>query len=252
MFELDGRIALVTGAGQSVGEGIATVLARQGATVVVNDLFADRAQRVAEAILAEGNKAIARAFDVTDYQATVAAVRSAEAELGHHVDILVNNAGVAEDRVSKPFRELTPEQWPPSIDLNIYGALNCIKAVIDGMCDNGWGRVVQISSGSARTGQNINVSMYATGKSGIEGFIRHLAAETGQYGVTANIVALGLQANLVHKMPPEQIERLIAGIPIGRLGDPIEVGAFCAYLASNEAGGMTGQTLDFNGGSQTR
>ncbi|MEV0354863.1 SDR family oxidoreductase [Nocardia sp. NPDC050697] len=252
MFELDGRIALVTGAGQSVGEGIALVLARQGAAVVVNDLFADRAERVAEAIVAEGNRAIARAFDVTDYPATVDAVRSAEAELGGHVDILVNNAGVAEDRVTKPFRELTPEQWAPSIDLNIYGAMNCIKAVIDGMCDNGWGRVVQISSGSARTGQDINVSMYATGKSGIEGFIRHLAAETGKFGVTANIVALGLQANLVHKMPPEQIERLVAGIPIKRLGDPIEAGAFCAYLASNEAGGLTGQTLDFNGGSQTR
>nr|WP_280218201.1 SDR family oxidoreductase [Nocardia neocaledoniensis] len=252
VFELNGRIALVTGAGQSVGEGIAVVLARQGATVVVNDLFAERAERVAAAIVAEGNRAVARPFDVTDYRATVEAVRSAEAELGRHVDILVNNAGVAEGRVTKPFRELTPEQWPPSIDLNIYGALNCVKAVIDGMCDNGWGRIVQISSGSARTGQNINVSMYATGKSGVEGFIRHLAAETGQYGVTANIVALGLQANLVHKMPPTQIESLIATIPIGRLGDPIEAGAFCAYLASDEAGGMTGQTLDFNGGSQTR
>lgn len=228
------------------------VLARQGATVVVNDLFADRAERVAKAIVAEGNRAVARAFDVTDYPATVDAVRSAEAELGGHVDILVNNAGIAEKRIIKPFRELDPEQWPPSIELNLYGALNCIKAVIDRMCDNGWGRVVQISSGSARTGQNINYSMYAAGKSGIEGFIRHLAAETGQYGVTANIVALGLQANLVDKMTPEQIDRLVSGIPIGRLGDPIEVGAFCAYLASDEAGGMTGQTLDFNGGSQTR
>ncbi|MET7769978.1 SDR family oxidoreductase [Nocardia sp. NPDC005366] len=252
MFELNGRIALVSGAGQSVGEGIAKVLARQGASVIVNDLFADRADKVTAAIVEEGNRAVARAFDVTDLDATVESIRSAEAELGGHVDILVNNAGVAEGRVTKPFRELTPDQWAPSIDLNIYGAMNCIKAVIDGMCDSGWGRIVQISSGSARTGQNINVSMYATGKSGIEGFIRHLAAETGQYGVTANIVALGLQANLVDKMPPEVIEKLIASIPIGRLGDPIEIGAFCAYLASNEAAGMTGQTLDFNGGSQTR
>lgn len=252
MFELDGRIALVSGAGQSVGEGIATVLARQGAKVIVNDLVVDRAERVASRIVAEGNTAISRAFDVTDFAATTEAIRSAEAEFGAQVNILVNNAGVAEDRASKPFRELTPEQWPPSIDLNIYGAMNCIKAVIDGMCDAGWGRIVQISSGSARTGQNINVSMYATGKSGIEGFIRHLAAETGQYGVTANSVALGLQANLVDKMAPETIEKLVATVPIRRLGDAFEVGAFCAYLASNEAAGMTGQTLDFNGGSQTR
>ena len=252
MFELTGRIALVSGAGQSVGEGIATVLARQGAAVIVNHLIGARAERVAAQVVAEGNTAIAKAFDVTDYEATVAAVRAAEAELGGQVNILVNNAGVAETRVIKPFRELTPDQWPPSIDLNIYGAMNCVKAVLDGMCDSGWGRIVQISSGSARTGQNINYSMYATGKSGIEGFIRHLAAETGQYGVTANIVALGQQANLAEKMTPEMIDKIITTIPIGRLGDPIEVGAFCAYLASNESGGMTGQTLDFNGGSQTR
>ncbi|MHC3001209.1 SDR family NAD(P)-dependent oxidoreductase [Gordonia metallireducens] len=252
MFNLTGHIALVSGAGQSVGEGIAKVLARQGASVIVNDLHADRAEKVAAAIAEEGNRGIAAAFDVTDFDATAEAVRVAEAELGGHVDILVNNAGVAEGRVIKPFRDLAPEEWRAPIDLNIFGAMNCIKVVLDGMCDNGWGRIVQISSGSARTGQNINQTMYATGKSGIEGFIRHLAAETGQYGVTANIVALGHQKNLEDKMPPEMIERILTQIPIGRLGDPIEVGAFCAYLASHEAGGMTGQTLDFNGGSQTR
>lgn len=252
MFSLTGHIALVSGAGQSVGEGIAKVLARQGASVIVNDLHADRAEKVAAVIAEEGNRAVAAAFDVTDIDATAEAVRAAETELGGHVDILVNNAGVAEGRVIKPFRDLAPEEWRAPIDLNIFGAMNCIKVVLDGMCDNGWGRIVQISSGSARTGQNINQTMYATGKSGIEGFIRHLAAETGQYGVTANIVALGHQKNLEDKMPPEMIERILTQIPIGRLGDPIEVGAFCAYLASHEAGGMTGQTLDFNGGSQTR
>lgn len=252
MFSLEGRIALVSGAGQSVGEGIAKVLARQGATVIVNDLYADRAEKVTAEIVAEGKAAIAVPFDVTDLDAVTESVRGAEKELGGHVDILVNNAGVAEGRNHSPFRELSPEQWAPSIDLNIYGAMNCIKSVIDGMCDGGWGRIVQISSGSARTGQNINVSMYATGKSGIEGFIRHLAAETGQFGVTANIVALGHQKNLEEKMSAEAIENILATIPIGRLGDPIEVGAFCAYLSSDESGGLTGQTLDFNGGSQTR
>jgi 3-oxoacyl-[acyl-carrier protein] reductase len=252
VYRLDGRIALVSGAGQSVGEGIATVLARQGAAVIVNDLHTDRAEKVAAAIVEEGNTAVASAFDVTDYRATLEHVRAAEAELGGRVGIVVNNAGVAEGRVTKPFRELTPEQWRAPIDLNIFGAMNCIKVVLDGMCETGWGRVVQVSSGSARTGQNINQTMYATGKSGIEGFIRHLAAETGEYGVTANIVALGHQKNLEDKMPPEMIEQILTTIPIGRLGNPIEVGAFCAYLASDEAGGMTGQTLDFNGGSQTR
>ncbi|OZC87717.1 short-chain dehydrogenase [Rhodococcus sp. 05-340-1] len=252
MFDLQGHIALVTGAGQSVGAGIATVLARQGASVIVNDLHPDRAERVAAAIAAEGHTAVASAWDVTDYQSTVDHVRSAEAELGGHVDILVNNAGVAEGKWNLPFRELTPELWRLPIDLNIYGSLNCTKAVIDGMCDNGWGRVVQISSGSARTGQNINVSMYATGKSGIEGFVRHLAAECGQYGVTANVLALGQQSNLADVMPADMIERIVATIPIGRLGDAEEVGAACVYLASHESGGLTGQTIDFNGGTHTR
>lgn len=252
MFELTGKTALISGAGQGVGAGIATVLARQGAAVMVNDLHADRAEQVAETIRGEGNRAVAAPFDVTDFAVTEAAVREAEAELGGRVDIVVNNAGIAEQRTIKPFRELEPEQWRAPIDLNIFGSMNCIKVALDGMFEAGWGRIIQISSGSARTGQNINQSMYATGKSGIEGFIRHFAAENGQYGITANIVALGLQKNLEERMPPEMIERLLEGVPIGRLSDPEEVGAFCVYLASEEAGGMTGQTLDFNGGSQTR
>ncbi|WP_064076022.1 SDR family NAD(P)-dependent oxidoreductase [Prescottella equi] len=252
MFNLDGRVALVTGAGQNAGEGIARALARQGAAVIVNGLRSDRVEKVAATIREGGGSAIAAAFDVTDFDSALQHIRAAESDLGHHVDILVNNAGVAHNRVNLPFRQLAPDQWRGPIDLNIYGALNCTKIVIDGMCDAGWGRIVQISSGSARTGQNIGVSMYATGKSGIEGFIRHLAAETGQFGVTANTLALGHQQNLAQKMSPEAIDKILASIPIGRLGDPAEVGAMCVYLASNEAGGMTGQTIDFNGGSQTR
>ncbi|MBQ7804440.1 SDR family oxidoreductase [Rhodococcus sp. (in: high G+C Gram-positive bacteria)] len=252
MFDLHGHTALVTGAGQSVGAGIATVLARQGASVIVNDLHADRAESVAAKITSEGNRAIASAWDVTDYEATIEHIQAAQKEIGGQVDILINNAGIAEGRWNLPFRELTPDLWRVPIDLNIYGSLNCTKAVIDGMCDGGWGRVVQISSGSARAGENINVSMYATGKSGIEGFVRHLAAETGQYGVTANILALGEQKNLADVLPPEVIEHILAAIPIGRLGEPEEIGAACVYLASDEAGGLTGQTIDLNGGSQTR
>lgn len=252
MFSLEGRVALVTGAGQSVGAGIATVLARQGATVIVNDLTVERAEKVAAAIAEEGNRSLAAGFDVTDLDAVSTHVRESEATLGQHVDILVHNAGVAVERTNKRFRELTPDQWSPSIDLNLYGLLNTTKVVLDGMCDSGWGRIVQVSSGSARTGQNIGVSMYAAGKSGGEGFMRHLAAEVGQFGVTANVLALGHQKDLEEKMPPEMIDRILETIPVGRLGDPIEVGAACAYLSSNESGGLTGQTIDFNGGSQTR
>lgn len=252
MFDLTNHVALVTGAGQSVGAGIATVLARAGAKVIVNDLHADRAQAVAQKIVDEGFVAHAAPFDVTDFDATESAIRLAEKALGGSVDILVNNAGIAEGKWNDFFRNLSPEQWRLPIDLNIYGSLNTTKVVIDQMCDAGWGRVIQISSGSARAGQNIGVSMYATGKSGIEGFVRHLAAEVGQFGVTANILALGQQQNLADNLPAEQIERMLLNIPIRRLGDALEVGAACTYLASSEAGGLTGQTIDFNGGSQTR
>lgn len=252
MFSLEHRVALVTGAGQSVGAGIAKALAAQGAAVIVNGLRPDPLAAVVSEIIDSGGRATASAFDVTDFESVAKHIRAAEEEFGHHVDILVNNAGVAHERVNLPFRSLRPDQWPASIDLNIYGAMNCTKVVLDGMCDAGWGRVVQISSGSARTGQNIGVSMYATGKSGIEGFIRHLAAETGQFGVTANILALGHQKNLEDRMSQEALDAIISTIPIGRLGEAAEVGAACVYLSSNESAGMTGQTIDFNGGSQTR
>jgi 3-oxoacyl-[acyl-carrier protein] reductase len=242
----------VTGAGRDSGEGIAKALARQGAAVVVNGRRVEPLERVVGEIVAAGGRAVSAPFDVTDYDAVHDGIHSVEAELGHHVDILVNNAGVAHEQVVLPFRELTREQWRPPIDLNIFGAFNTIKAVLDGMCDAGWGRIVQISSGSARHGQDLGVSMYATGKSGIEGFIRHLAAENGKFGVTANVLALGHQENLAALMPEEVIDGILTTIPIGRLGRPEEVGAACAYLASDEAGGMTGQTIDFNGGSQMR
>lgn len=252
MFDLNGRVALVTGGGQNSGEGIAKALAQRGAAVIVNGRRIEPIERVAADIVAEGGRAVASSFDVTDFDAVQDGIRAAESDLGHHVDILINNAGVASGVLPTPFRQLAREQWPPSIDLNIYGALNCTKVVIDAMCDAGWGRVVQISSGSARTGQNIGVSMYATGKSGVEGFIRHLAAETGQFGVTANILALGHQQDLIARLPSEVVGAILQTIPIGRLGHPAEVGAACVYLASEEAGGMTGQTIDFNGGSQMR
>lgn len=252
MFDLEGHVALVTGAGQNVGAEMARVLAQQGAAVIVNDFHADRAEKVAASIVEAGGRAVASPFDVTDLAAVERSVRDAEKHLGHHVDILVNNAGIAQGDWNKPFRELAPELWRLPIDLNIYGGLNTTKVVLDTMCDSGWGRVIQISSGSARTGQDIGVSMYATGKSGIEGFMRHLAAEVGKFGVTANVLALGHQANLAEVLPPEAVAGLVASIPIRRLADPFEVGAAVAYLASNESGGMTGQTIDFNGGTQTR
>ena len=250
MFELDGRIALVTGAGQGMGLGIISALAGQGAAVVVNDLVADRAEAAATELRSQGATALAAPFDVTDPQAVAAGVAAARAELGGGIDILVNNAGVPEGMALATFRETDPDAWRRYVDLNLYGSLNVIREVIDGMCDRRWGRVVQISSGAGRTGVAFGISLYGASKSGIEGFVRHLAQEVARDGVTANCLALGLMSNAV---PADDAEAAVAAlgrsVPVGRLGSPDDVGAAVVFLASPEAAWLTGQTIALNGGA---
>ena len=247
MFDLTGRVALVTGAGQSIGAGIAETLAECGAAVAVNDLFPDRAEAEAKALMAQtGGKAVAAPFDVTDLEAVLAGVRQVEADLGP-VDILVNNAGIVQEgaRGLVQFRDLDPGEWHRSIDLNVYGVLNCVKATIDGMCDRGFGRVITISSGAGTQGLKIGVSTYAAGKGGAIGFMRHLALETAQYGVTANTLALGLMENAAGGA-----SGLPARAPVGRAGTGRDVGAAVVWLAA-EGDWVTGQTIGINGGSST-
>jgi 3-oxoacyl-[acyl-carrier protein] reductase len=246
MFDLIGRVALVTGAGQGVGAGIARQLAVQGAAVAVNDLVLDRANATVSAIVDEGGRAFAVAFDVTDYENVVSGVKEIEAELGS-VDILVNNAGVPEQMGMARFRDTEPADWVRLIDINLYGVLNCSRVVIDGMCDRGFGRVITISSGAGTAGVGLGVSAYGAGKGGGLGFMRNLALEVARKGVTANSLALGLMNNVAEEILP-MIEKTI---PVGRAGQPEEIGACCVYLASNEAGWMTGQTIQLNGGSVT-
>ncbi len=247
MFDLNGRSALVTGAGQGVGAGIARVLAAQGARVGVNDLHVERAKATVEQIAQAGGHAIAAPFDVADYAAVCAGVERLEAELGP-LDILVNNAGIPEGMGIQPFRESQPSDWRPYIDVNLYGVLNCCRAVINGMVARGFGRIITISSGAGTTGLSLGVSPYAAGKGGAISFMRHLAIENARHGVTANTVALGLINN---QRNPAATEHLARTIPVGRLGEPEDVGALCAYLASNESSWMTAQTLQINGGNVT-
>jgi 3-oxoacyl-[acyl-carrier protein] reductase len=247
MFELVNKVALVTGAGHGVGAGIAEVLAKQGAAVSVNDLYEDRAKATVERIAGDGGKAMAVPFDVTDGDAASNAVVTIQDALGP-VDILVNNAGVPIGMGMTPFREMDPKEWAKYVDINLYGVLNCTKAVINGMCERGWGRVITISSGAGQVGLNIGVSLYAAGKGGGISFMRHLALEVAGTGVTANTLSLGL---IDTGFDVNAVEQLAKSVPLGRLGMPVEVGAAVAYLASEEAGYITGQTIAFNGGSVT-
>ena len=244
MFDLTGKVALVTGAGQHVGAGIARALAAQGATVVVNDLVAERAASTVDAIRADGGSAEPVVFDVTD----LAAVRAGAATAGQ-VDILVNNAGNAgaSRMVPTPFREMDPADWGAPIEVNLYGVLNCCHAFVGGMCERGWGRVITIASGAGTVGLRLGVSTYGAGKGGAIAFMRHLAVENARLGVTANTLALGLM-----QLPTgDGTEALARQIPLGRVGRPEDVGAACVYLASEEASWMTGQTIELNGGLVT-
>ena len=242
MFDLSGRTAVVTGAGQNVGAGIARLLAAQGATVHVNDIVEARAADTVAQINAAGGSAAVAPFDVTNYDAVTDAMDAIGA-----VDILVNNAGNggAEGMGLTQFRDSEPAGWMGAINVNLFGVLHCSRAVINGMCERGFGRVITISSGAGITGLRIGVSPYAAGKGGAIAFMRHLAMENARDGVTANSLALGL-------MQPENsgpVDALAKQIPVGRTGTPDDVGHACVYLASDEASWITGQTIHLDGGA---
>jgi len=245
-FDLTGRVALVTGAGQGVGVGIAEALASRGAAIAVNDLHADRAEHTAGALRDGGARALAVAFDIRSPQEVAAGVAAVESGLGP-VDVLVNNAGVPIEMGIAPILQSDPAEWGPLVDTNFYGSLHCVRAVAPGMVDRGWGRIVQISSAAGSVGIRLGVGIYGGAKAGIEGALRHLAVELGRTGVTVNSLALGLMGNVDD---PATVH-MARGVPVGRLGLPADAGAAVVYLASPEASWMTGQTIHLDGGATT-
>jgi NAD(P)-dependent dehydrogenase (short-subunit alcohol dehydrogenase family) len=246
IFDLSGRRALVTGAGQGIGEAIATMLAGQGAAVVINDVVPARAAAVADRLRLAGADATAVPFDVTDRTAVFRAVNAAELATGP-VDILVNNAGNGgtEGMVLRQFRDMEPDDWEGPLRVNLYGTMHCTKAVTDGMCSRGWGRVITVASIAGTIGTAIGVTPYSAAKGGAIAFTRSLAMEVAGCGVTANSLAVGYQGRAAAS------EQFARGIPVGRAGTPEDVAAACVWLASNEAAWVTAQTIGINGGSAT-
>ncbi|WP_409329888.1 SDR family NAD(P)-dependent oxidoreductase [Trujillonella humicola] len=246
MGELDGRRAVVTGAGQNVGAEIARVLAARGATVGVNDLFADRAERVVGEIRAAGGEAEPVVADVTD----LAAVREAFARFGP-IDVLVNNAGIPVTGIGmQRFVDEDPRSWRAFVDLNVYGPLNCTHTALPGMLERGWGRVVTISSESARVGDKL-IATYAASKGAGPALMRSLAKEVGRAGVTCNSLSLATQHNAAVDEGSEMALKQLRAYAVPRLGRAGDVAAAVAWLVGDDAAWVTGQTIPVNGGYAT-
>lgn len=248
---LHGTRALVTGAGQGVGEGIAHHLAAGGCDVLVNDFDADRATRVADDIAAAGGHARAVPFDVTDRSAVAAAI-------GQHgpVGILVNNAGnagVTGFGVPAPFVDTGPEEWERFVAVNLYGVLHCTHAVLPGMIGAGWGRVITIVSDAARVPEK-GMAVYGAAKAAAAAFGRGIAAEVARHGITVNNVALGtmrtpLTAALWDEPGlDEQRGAILSSYLVRRPGEPSDAAWLVAALASPRASWITGQTIPVDGG----
>lgn len=257
ILDLGGQVALVTGAGQGAGRGIALELARHNAGgIAVNDFVATRAEAVAAEIRAMGVKAMAMPFDVGDLAAIRAARDAIAAKLGP-ATLLVNNAGMAgpsaQMRPSALFWEEAPEEWDKYLRTNLHGVFNCCHAFLPGMVAAKRGRIVTIVSDSGRTGEP-RQAIYSAAKAGAAGFVRSIAKETGRFGITCNAVAL---STIMHWLTGEALEAFMASeqsraqlsrYAIRRYGTPEDVGALVAFLCSDAASWITGQTYPLNGG----
>jgi 2-hydroxycyclohexanecarboxyl-CoA dehydrogenase len=236
-------VALVTGAAQGIGRAIAAALAKDGRRVVVADLQADAAEQTAADL-----GGIAVTLDVTDSASVTAAVERVSVELGP-VEILVNNAGWDE---LKPFLDTDEEFWDRVIDVNLKGCLRTTHALLPGMIERGFGRIVNIGSDAGRVGSSLE-SVYSGAKGGVIAFTKTVAREAARSGVTANVVCPGpTRTPLLEGMAEQGGEKLVTSleraVPMRRLGEPQDVAAAVAFLAGEQAGYITGQTLSVSGG----
>ncbi|MCM5553362.1 SDR family NAD(P)-dependent oxidoreductase [Pleomorphomonas sp. NRK KF1] len=241
MFDLENRVALVTGSSRGIGEGVALALAEAGAAVAVNYRSrAAEAEAVVDTIKAVGGRAAAFRGDVSLHDDVQAMVRAIEEQLGS-IDILVNNAGMV---MMRGLDNVTEEDFDRDLAVNLKSAFLCTQAVLPGMRARNWGRVVFISSIGAHTGNGPPSLGYVASKAGLEGLMRGYAQRLASEGVTANAVAPGLIETEMAK--PLINENLIAHIPVGRAGQPEDIALAVLMLVHN--GYMTGQTIAVNGG----
>jgi acetoacetyl-CoA reductase len=234
------RMAIVTGGTRGIGCAIAVALKEAGYRVAAN--YASD-QAAAERFTAETGIPAYR-FDVADFEQCAAAVKKITAEMAP-IDVLVNNAGITRDAV---LHRMTPEQWGSVIATNLTSCFNMCRVVIEGMRERGFGRIVNIGSINGQAGQYGQVN-YAAAKSGIHGFTKALSQEGAPRGITVNAIAPGyIDTDMVRAVPANVLEKIVARIPVGRLGHAAEIARGVLFLVSEEGGFITGSTLSINGG----
>ena len=242
MFDLSSKTALVTGASGGIGGSIAKALHGQGANVVLSGTRAE----ALEAVKAElGDRAFVVPANLSDAASVEALPKAAEEAAGGSIDILVNNAGITKDNL---FMRMKDEEWEQVLAVNLTAAFRLSRAVIRPMMKKRWGRIVQISSIVAATG-NPGQGNYAAAKAGLIGMSKSLAAEVASRNITVNTVSPGFIQTSMTEVLSDQLKEMISGrIPAGRMGLPAEIAAAVVYLASEEAAYVTGETIHINGG----
>jgi acetoacetyl-CoA reductase len=234
------RVAVVTGGTRGIGEAISLALRDEGMTVAAN--YAGNEEKARAFTDRSGIKSYR--WDVSDFDACLASVKQIEEELGP-IDVLVNNAGITRDATMK---RMSRQMWDEVIDVNLGGCFNMAKAVFDGMQARKYGRIVNIGSINGQAGQYGQVN-YAAAKSGIHGFTKALAQEGARAGVTVNAIAPGyIDTEMVAAVPEDVLQKIVARIPVGRLGQAEEIARGVVFLCGEDAGFVTGSTLSINGG----
>jgi len=249
-LDLHGKSALVTGASRGLGKAIALRLAGAGCDVAINYVDvpdrdnAQEARDVADEARAMGRQAVCVQADVTDMVCVQAMVGDVIEAFGK-LDILVNNAGITRDST---LRKLAKEDWDSVLAVNLTGAFHCARAAIEHMRERRYGRIISLSSVVALSG-NIGQTNYAASKAGLIGLTKSLAREVARRGITVNAIAPGfIDTEMVQAVPEDIVQQIVAGIPMGRLGQPEDVANAALFLASEQAGYITGHVLSVNGG----
>ena len=242
----EGRVAIVTGAGQGIGRAIAERFAADGAAVAVADLNGETAAEVARSIEAAGGRAIAVRADVTSAADAERLAVETERALGR-IDVLVNNAGILR---STRAAEVSPEEWHLVVDANLTGAFLCARFAYAALRSSGHGRIVNVASMAGRATSTLGGVHYTTAKAGVLGLTRHLAREWARDGITVNAISPGIvDTPMVRGSTDDaRMEQVLASIPLGRLAEPAEIAALIAFLASDEAAYITGANVDIHGG----